>query len=196
PQIEVVYHSTPEAWLALADQRQAIRTTGVYEQHFAGWYAQAQARARALAEQEFCAGLPTAAFIAERRSELEAERVRQQEWLRARAAEICGSLAPAAAVQASLFDLSDAPTPKTALATGWAALDDPALRLAGFAVDVAQPARARGEADGVLRIYRQRLAALDERAALRPPEVVDLGALMVMPLEKSGISVVSESVAC
>jgi hypothetical protein len=86
-------------------------------------------------------------------------------------------------VQASLFDLSDAPAPTAALATsGWAALDDPALRLAGFAVDVAQPARARGEADGVLRIYRQRLAALDERAALRPPEVVELGALMVVPM--------------
>ncbi|MEI6778928.1 MAG: helicase-related protein [Chloroflexales bacterium] len=183
PQIEVIYLPTPEIWLDLADPVGAIRTTGVYAQHFAGWYAEAQARARALAEQEFCTGLPTIAFIAERRNDVEAERVRQQEWLRARAAEICGSPTPAAAVQVSLFDLSGTPIPHPVLSTGWASLDDPALRLAGFAVDVAQPVRLRSEADGVLRISRQRLAALDERAALRPPEVVELGALMVVPLE-------------
>ena len=179
----MTYLPTPEAWLALADPAGAIRTTGVFAEQFAPWYAQAQAQAHALAEQMFCTGHATAAFLAERRSAVEAERVRQQEWLRQRAAELCGAPVPAAAVQVALFDPANVPASPVAPATsGWAALDDPALRLAGFAVDVAQPVRLRGEADGVLRLYRQRLAALDARADLRPPEVVELGALMVVPV--------------
>ena len=182
PQITLVYHPTPEEWLALADPAGAIRTTGVFEQHFAAWYAQAQAQARAVAEQAFCGGAATAAFIAERRQDVEVERVRQQEWLRHRAAELCGTPVPAAAVQVALFDVADTlATPGAVAPVGWAALDDPALRLAGFAVDGTQPVRLRSEADGVLRLSRQRLAALDERADLRSPEVVELGVLMVVP---------------
>jgi superfamily II DNA or RNA helicase len=164
-------------WLDLADPARAIRTTGVFERHFQPWYAAAQAQARAAAAAGF--GPASAAFVQERRRELEAERTRQDEWLRQRA----GELLPAARLPAARqLDLFSAPDPEPAPARpAWAALAEPTERLAAFATDPAQPPRTRGEAEGVLRIYRQRLRDLDARLDLRPPEVVPLGVLMVLP---------------
>ena len=43
--------------------------------------------------------------------------------------------------------------------------------------------RRRSEADGVLRLHRQRLQALEARLALGAPAVLALGVLMLVPEE-------------
>jgi hypothetical protein len=55
------------------------------------------------------------------------------------------------------------------------------VRLAAFQADRTQPPAARVDAEGVLRIYQQRLTHLDNLADLRPPEIVLLGVLMLIP---------------
>jgi hypothetical protein len=63
----------------------------------------------------------------------------------------------------------------------WTTLADPAERLAAFGTDASQPPARRSEADGVLRIYRQRQEALEARLTLGAPEIVPLGVLMLVP---------------
>ncbi len=46
--------------------------------------------------------------------------------------------------------------------------------------------RKRGEAETVLRLYRQRTADLHARLSLGEPEVVPLGLLMLVPEGKHG----------
>ncbi|HEU4328371.1 MAG TPA: helicase-related protein [Roseiflexaceae bacterium] len=181
--LTAVWHPTPERWQALAASASPIRTTGVYAQHFQPWFAPAQNDAQDLARRMFCDSPDTAAFVASHQRALAEERARLDEWLRQRAREISGAAvrAPDRAVQMSLFEPAAQDGPQAAQQAGWAALEDPAARLAGFALDSTQPARARGEAEGVLRIDRQRRADLDARAALRPPELVALGVLMLLP---------------
>ena len=57
----------------------------------------------------------------------------------------------------------------------------PRLRLAAFKSDRAQRPSQRSEADGVLRIFQQRTSALEMLMDLRPPEVILLGVLMLVP---------------
>ena len=63
----------------------------------------------------------------------------------------------------------------------WANIADPAERLAAYASDRGQHPARRSEADGVLRLHRQRLQALEARLALGAPEIVPLGVLMLVP---------------
>jgi hypothetical protein len=175
---EVRGELTAEDWLQLADPNGAIRTTGVFEQHFKPWFAAAAAQARQQAQADFAT--LGAEFIASRRRELELERTRQDEWLRQRTSELLPRPATPAAQQLDLFAAS-ATTAETAAEPAWSTHTEPVERLAAFATDAAQPPRARGEAEGVLRIYRQRLQDLDARLDLRAPEVVPLGVLMVVP---------------
>ena len=60
-------------------------------------------------------------------------------------------------------------------------LTTPEQRLAAFAADRSQPTSKRSEADGVLRLYRQRSQVLDVLFDLRDPEVIPLGVLMLIP---------------
>ncbi|GAB4211453.1 MAG: helicase-related protein [Roseiflexaceae bacterium] len=181
--LTAVWHPTPERWQALAEAAQPIRTTGIFAQHFQPWFARAQQYAQELARRMFCDGPDTATLIAAQQRTLDEERARLDEWLRQRAREISGVAvdSPDRAVQMSLFDGSPQSAQQAVAQPGWAAQADPAARLAGFALDGGQAARARSEADGVLRIYRQRRADLDARAQLRPPELVALGVLMLLP---------------
>ena len=52
---------------------------------------------------------------------------------------------------------------------------------ARFYADSTRPHAARSEADGVLRLYRQRIADLDAHIQLLEPEIVPLGLLMIVP---------------
>jgi hypothetical protein len=63
----------------------------------------------------------------------------------------------------------------------WQTLSDPAQRLAAFYHDGSQHPARRAEADGVLRLYRQRREDLEARLALGEPEVIPLGLLMLIP---------------
>ena len=62
-------------------------------------------------------------------------------------------------------------------------VDGPALRtaLAKFYADSSQVHAARSEADGVIRLYRQRAGDLATRMTLHEPEIVPVGLLMIVP---------------
>ena len=171
----VHFHDSADQWLNMADPAKAIRTTDVWEQQFVSWAPNAEHAARQAAESGFepIAG----AYLDERRRALETERKDQDRWLQQRSQEITGtSTAP---VQYTLFETDDAALP--AETRQWAALEDQLERLAAFAADSAQHPAKRSEADGVLRIHRQRLADLEAKLALSDPEVVPLGVLMLVP---------------
>lgn len=171
-------HDTPERWSSLADPSRAIRTTEVWSRHFVGWWRDAAGRARQCAESGF--GPVAGAFAREWRSMIEGERARQHEWLRERADEIIGAPAVTPA-QAGLFDEPSQEPTANDTRPAWGVVTDPGERLARFAGDRTQSSARRGEAESVLRIHRQRLAALDARLALGELELLPLGALMLVP---------------
>lgn len=169
-------HATPDRWSRLADPTRAIRTGDVWQRHFQGSWAPATIEARDAAARAFT---PLAeAFARDHRVAIDDERQRHVEWLRERAVDLTGGQSASAAQQTGLFD---ATTPPVMSEAAWAAITDPVERLAAFASDKRQPPARRSEADGVLRIHRQRLADLDARLALNPPEILALGALMLVP---------------
>jgi hypothetical protein len=151
----------------------------VYERDFLTWFAPAAEQARMVAAHGFA---PIGeGFIKERQRELEAERHRQDEWLRQRTSEILPVVQVPSAQQLSLFGATAADLPTLETHAPWQTLTDSVARLAAFHGDASQPARLRSEADGVLRIYRQRIADLEARLTLRAPEVMLLGVLMIVP---------------
>ena len=171
-------YPTADQWTPLADPSRAVRTTDVFKNHFEHGFTEASRQARQAAEVGF---RPLAeAFVRERLDDLRQEQTRQHEWLRLRAGELMGEprLQP---VQTELFDPFVQEGPPMMEQPIWATLTDPVEQLAAFAADPTQPVRTRSEADGVLRIHRQRLSALEARLALGTPEVQPLGVLMLIP---------------
>jgi hypothetical protein len=166
---------TAGEWLAWADPARARRTTDVWKRFFESWARDCPAQAR---EAAFAGFRPLAeSYVESQRRAFEAERVQHAEWLRQRAAEITAGLTPQP-VQTGLFDASskrDAPQAE------WPSIANPAQRLAAFATDRSQPRAKRSEAEGVLRIYDQRMLDLDARLALGNAEIVSLGLLMLVP---------------
>jgi hypothetical protein len=164
-------------WIHFADPQKAIRTTDVWSDHFAAWGSEAQTRAKAAAKEAFAP--ITDKFIAERTHLLQRERQNQTEWLERRTEEITGR--PSATIERQrtlLPETNDADQlPKAA----WETVADPAVRLAAFHSDRDQTPSARMEAEGVLRIYQQRMKDLDCLSDLRPPEIVSIGLLMLVP---------------
>lgn len=167
-----------EDWLFLADRQRAMKTTDVWRNHFQSWGEAAAQQAQRTAQTGF---LPVAeVFIREWSRDLEAERSRHYEWLRQRTNEIIAE--PASLVeQLELFSFTETVATQTSTPSTWASLSDPVERLAAFATDKSQPSRLRSEADGVLRIYQQRLAQIEARLSLGEPEVIPLGVLMLVP---------------
>ena len=167
---------TADQWSDLADPAKAIRTTDLLKKHFESWAKVAGDRAAKAALASF---QPLAkAFADERTATLQQEQQGQQEWLRKRSQEITGT-GVATTVQLGLFDAPKGPD--GARPAAWQTLADPAERLAAFASDGNQTPSKRSEADGVLRIYRQRMAILENLLAVAEPEVLPLGVLMLMP---------------
>ncbi|BAC90682.1 helicase-related protein [Gloeobacter violaceus] len=173
---EPEFYQTAEDWLPLADPGQAIKTTDVYKNHFVGWFTAAQGKARRVASEGF---QPMAqVFSGQQQQETQQEQERQQSWFEQRVSEIVPQLQ-----QANLF----APLRTAASAASvpadpnWGSMSEPVAKLAAFAADGTQLPRLRSEAEGVLRLYRQRLALIDARATLGEPEMVLLGVLMIVP---------------
>jgi len=175
------YHillASPADWLPLVEAAKPIRTTGVYEQHFAAWYAEAGAQAYAAAEQGFCHGSEVSTFVAARRRDLGAERGRLDDWLY----QLAETIAPrgvASALQLDLFAQSADRVPRTT--RPWQEIIEPRERLAAFHLDRSAPPRLRGDAEHALRIFTQRSNDLDACLAMRAPELLSLGVLMLLP---------------
>jgi ERCC4-related helicase len=174
---ETEFYDQAQDWLNLADPKQAIRTKDVWKNNFEQSWEIARQQAQNVVKRGW---LPLAeGFIQERSQELEIEKARQAEWLQQRSQEITGTDVEIVR-QLSLFDTL-ASTQQSLPESNWRSLSDPKQRLAGFATDTAQSVRSRSEADGVLRIYGQRVKMLESKLALQTPEVLPLGVLMLLP---------------
>jgi superfamily II DNA or RNA helicase len=179
--------ASPSDWTSLADPARAVRTTGLWKAHFEDWAAPAEAEAKSAAASGF---RPLAeAFTSERRATLEREKAAQAEWLARRAEEITGAVANETVRQAELFDLGrdNSSSEPDAVSAEWAGLRDPAERLAAFHSDRSQRPGQRSEAEGVLRINKERVEALERLLDLRPAEVIPLGVLMLIPEAGHGV---------
>jgi hypothetical protein len=171
-------HFIPEAseWLAKADSNKALRTGGLWERHFQSWADGISSKAREVAHEGFA---PLAkAYCEGRGHDLKRERQELDQWLAQRVHEITDG-PETQPKPAGLFDQEDRvdlTSPPT-----WASITDPMARLGGFQADRSQHPTRRSEAEGVLRLYRQRLQDLTGRETLHPPEVLPLGILMLIP---------------
>ncbi|SHJ80657.1 helicase-related protein [Desulfofundulus thermosubterraneus] len=174
---ETQFYDSAESWSHLVDPAKAVRTTELWKRLFESWAGEAEVRAKEVANAGF---KPIAeGFIAERKRALQRERADQNEWLQRRAEEITGTTGRPVWVQISLFD--QAPATDTTSAPAWQKINDPVKRLAAFHMDRNQPPAARSEAEGVLRIYKQRMNFIDSLLDLREPEIIPLGLLMLIP---------------
>lgn len=163
---EVIFD--PGQWIALAQQPRALRAGGVWESHFASWAHGMAEEAQKTAASAFQPLTKT--FLEDYRNTLDAEERSLTDWLEQRAEEIAPKLESR---QAGLFEAprEDAPSgPRT-----------PQQRLAALATDRTQHPARRSEAEAVLRLAEQRQAALAARRAIRDPEIVPLGLLMLVP---------------
>jgi superfamily II DNA or RNA helicase len=176
------YYDSPDDWSALADPASAIRTTDLWKTHFAAWGTQAQEQALSAARTGFTSAAKQ--FVDERRKALEREQANQADWLKKRVEEVTRTSTARSSVQGSLFDLvGTAAAPAT---PAWQTITDPQHRLAAFHADRQQPASARAEAEGILRIYEQRMGYLNRLLKLGDPEIIPLGVLMLIPEVKHG----------
>jgi superfamily II DNA or RNA helicase len=176
------FYDSPDDWAALTDSACAIRTTELWKTHFASWGTKGQERALATARTGFS---PAAnQFVDDRRKVLTREQTNQAEWLKKRAEEVTGTSTSPSSAQGSLFD--PVGTIQAPASPAWQTITDPQHRLAAFHADRQQPAAARAEAEGVLRIYDQRTAYLNRLLNLRDPEIIPLGVLMLIPEVKHG----------
>lgn len=173
---ETKFYEKAEDWLFLADPNNAIRTKDVWKNYFEQHFSNANELAETIAQQGWLSIASN--FTTEHSREIEKERAIQTEWLKQRSQEITGTEVEIS-VQTSLFDMptDNEPVPQST----WMSITDPIERLALFATDTTQSVRLRSEADGVLRIYRQRLTMLESKLALQAPSVLPLGVLMLVP---------------
>lgn len=166
--IEVL--EAPETWMALADADSAIPLKDLWRKHFASWAPAQAEKAQQLATEAF--QLVAARFTAQLTEELSAEQQHLGQWLTTRANELCG---PArAGDQAEMFMEAGTSAP-------WRRALPATERLAAFATDATVGAKERREADGVLRLYQDRQAALGTRMHFSQPALSTLGVLMLLP---------------
>jgi hypothetical protein len=165
-----------EEWTEWLGKTEATVTAGVWERHFSQDWATAMKQAAGEAVSGFA---PVAAqFTRARCADLEREEEDLNRWFKQRAEDIAGAQA-VAGVQQSLFG-----GPALPVGPAWQTLTEPRERLAGFIADASQPHTKRHEAEGVLRLHKLRDDELHARMTLNPPEIVPLGALMVVPKTK------------
>jgi hypothetical protein len=175
------FYESPDDWSAFTNPDSAIRTTDLWKANFAAWGEQAQEQALSAVRTGFTPAAKQ--FVHERRKTLEREQANQADWLKKRVQEVTGTSTALSFAQGSLFDRVETPAPLT---SAWQTITDPQHRLATFHADREQPASARVEAEGVLRIYQQRIGHLNRLLDLRDPEIIPLGVLMLIPEVKHG----------
>jgi len=166
-------------WLSFADPSLAIRTQGVWEKYFSKLGVEVGERARDTAKIAF--EMLGEVFIQEIHDRLQIEQNEIKKWIKQRAREITGDIS-AIPIQPGLFQTGGTDrTGQKATTPSWASQTDSIERLAAFATDRSQAPSKRSEADGVLRIYQQRLESLNARLTLSKPDVLPLGVLMLVP---------------
>ncbi len=157
----------PEAWLAILDQGRPVSTCGLWERRFAPWTGDARAAALSAARAAFAQiAVPQ---LDQHRSQIATERQDLDALLQSRVEALCGAAQPP---QPGLFESEEVPSWKTPL--------KPDERLASFATDGGNPPVQRREADGVLRLFRERARELDARGEARVLEPIPLGLLMLV----------------
>lgn len=160
----------PEAWMSATTPDHATPLKDLWKTKFAAWAEKLAAKAQGLATAAFesVAGR----FIATLAEEIAAEQNHLAQWLATRATELCG---PArAGDQRELFQ-------DVGASAAWKRALPPEERLAAFSTDSSVGARERREADGVLRLYQDRQAALASRLRFEQPALSTLGVLMLIP---------------
>lgn len=157
-------------WQALAAE--ALPTAGVWERHFADW-GWAQREAAAAAGEAAFAPLGKA-FQEQMGKEIEFERRGLDLWLAARAKELCGGVA---ALQMDLLGEGQSDQP------AWKTLTDPLDRLVAFASDGKNSVALRREAEGVVKLYRDRCNDLEVRSCQEIAEPTLVGMLLLVPAE-------------
>jgi ERCC4-related helicase len=164
----------PETWLQMVTAGEPIRTADLWEQHFSSWGEEARQQAKQAVAEAFAAIAEPASK--EHTQQLQRELRNLEDWLRSRADTICGAVQ-----QAQMDLLGGTMFGGSGGLASWQVSDDPAERLAGYATDGRNPPAQRREADGVLRLLRDRKKELEQRAQLRTLEPQPLGLLMLVP---------------
>lgn len=154
-------------WAALGAPDRAIDARNVWNDHFRAW-AKAE-KPDALQSARGAFQTLASAFVHEHHADLQKERDSLAGWLRTRTLEICGPVEK----QIDLF--------AQATASRWKTATNETERLAAFAADAQNPARARTEAHTVLELHTRRLDELRRRERLEPPVVTPLGLLLLVP---------------
>jgi len=136
------------------------------DRYFKSWDKGCQASAASAAEPAF-------SEIAREFTKRHASDIAQEEsdllaWVKERTREVCGEAE--GVVQGDLFEQAGAP----AVLPKWHSLPDSPDRLASFATD-GSPVKARKEAEGVLKLYKDRSDRLHKRARLDPARLEPLG---------------------
>lgn len=161
---------SPVAWLKFATEGTAVDPTGLWDQQFQQWAPQRQQEAAALATQAFIDGVQEA--LDEVRQSIARERDDLKLWLEERAAEFTPS---AEVLQRDIFAGGTGRTERRPLPT------DAKGKLEYFATDTGLTPTQRNDAAAVLKVYNERSARLAKRANLHPPEVTEIGLLMIIP---------------
>jgi superfamily II DNA or RNA helicase len=164
----------PSTWQQLLDPARAVRTSDVWASRFESWAPARRPAAEKAAAKAF--SRIAAAFAEEHGELLQRDRTELDNWLQTRTTELCGRAIPP--VQANLFDES-APTAST-----WQLSGDPIQRLGALATDADVPVARRAEAQTVLSLFDRRRNELERRSRLRPPQVMPLGMLMLVPAQE------------
>lgn len=167
------FYDSFSQWMPYCDRRSAIRTTDVWERYFQLWWEDGLKRGESNAQAGFQPIVSN--FISQYQKRLQQELMQLEQWLKQRVEEIL----PTNVSQVQQLELfgGDLPTQ----APNWANLTDPCSRLTAYATDKREPAKCRNEAEGVLRLYHHRQQDLEMRLSLKTPEVILLGALMLIP---------------
>ena len=177
---ETNFYQDSAEWLPLTDPANAIRTGDLWEKRFEGWGEKAFDIATRAAKSEINA--VSGEFASEHILAMTDEKSDLSAWLEVRCREVTQafSIVP---VQRDLFDPVVKPETSGSAVEfkSWISMKKPEEKLAAFFTDRNIPVAKRSEADGVLRLYKQRMEFLEDRMALNEPEVIPLGILMLVP---------------
>lgn len=174
---------TPDRWMNLTDISKAIRTTSIWEKQFKSWANGLEGKAR----EDAIAGFESIAteFMEDRKKELVQDRENLGSWIKNRADEITGSVINQIE-QTDIFKSVPENGGTKNVSPSWRSLEDPVERLAAFHADRSKSPAVRSEADGVVRLYKQRMKDLTDRSKFSDPEIIPLGMLMIVPEDSHG----------
>ncbi len=177
---KTIFFQDSEEWLPLTDPAGAIPTGDLWERTFQSWGQAARDTAKKCAEREFEAIAGEFHFV--HITTLSDEKIDLIAWLETRCKEVTSEF-EVIPVQRDLFGSLPVTSGNKDNRSyqPWMSIKKPDEKLAAFFTDRSIPIAKRSEADGVLRLFRQRMDFLEERMDLNEPEILPLGMLMLVP---------------